>query len=362
MNSIHRSINQSRLMALVAAASIGIFACSKSDAPASGGAEGGAANGEASTSAASAGNVPTQPPNADPCMWMSQAEAEAVLGKLDRAPARNHGDEAIKPDPNGKMCAYVVQALKPTSIPSGVYVEVASHDGTQLTAGVMAGLRAVTDWFPEGYAAKDTGTAGPWDQAAGFGKRLFTARQGDAAVLLTGIGYGIPKEQLGAIAAKVLAKIPDMPTAAPPPRSDGDNENPPGDPCSFVTVADAEKVLGKLAVAPYRSRSTTSMAWDNGGSCSYRTPKHRVLVLTPTWEGGKNELKMAAITSQQTSKILGGSAEGDTLEGPWDQVAGGPSGEVYFLKGDKLIAIQYNTSSTGIAGAVALARIALGKF
>ncbi len=104
------------------------------------------------------------------------------------------------------------------------------------------------------------------------------------------------------------------------------------------------------------------MAWDNGGSCSYRSPKHRVLVLTPTWEGGKNELKMAAITSQQTSKILGGSAAGDTLEGPWDQVAGGPSGEVYFLKGDKLIAIQYNTSSTDIAGAVALARIALGKF
>jgi len=293
---------------------------------------------------------------------MSQAEAEAIVGKLDRAPARNHGDEAIKPDANGKVCAYVVQALKPTSIPSGVYVEVATHDGTQLTTGVMAGLRAVTDWFPEGYAAKDTGIAGPWDQAAGFGKRLFTARQGDAAVLLTGIGYGIPKEQLGAIAAKVLAKIPDMPTAAPPPRSDGDNENPPGDPCSFVTAANAEAVLGKLAVAPYRSRTSTSMAWENGGSCSYRTQKHRVLVFTPTWEGGKNELKMAAITSQQTSKVFGGSAEADTLEGPWDQVAGGPSGEVYFLKGDKLIAIQYNTSSTDIAGAVALARIALGKF
>lgn len=349
-------------MVLVAAASIGVSSCSKSDAPANGAVENNAAGTDASSSVASSSTVQTQPPNADPCKWMSQAEAEAIVGKLDRAPARNHGDEALKPDPSGKVCAYVVQALKPTTIPSGVYVEVATHDGTQLTTGVMVGLRAVTGWFPPGYAAKDTGIAGPWDQAAGFGKSLFSARQGDAAVLLTGIGYGIPKEQLGAIAAKVLAKIPDMPTAAPPPRSDGDNETPPGDPCSFVSAADAEKVLGRLAVAPYRSRTSTSMAWDNGGSCSYRTPKHRVLVLTPTWEGGKNELKMVAITSQQTSKILGGSAEGDTLEGPWDQVAGGPSGEVYFLKGDKLIAIQYNTSSTDIAGAVALAKVALGKF
>ena len=86
------------------------------------------------------------------------------------------------------------------------------------------------------------------------------------------------------------------------------------------------------------------------------------MVLSPTWEGGQTQLKMAAVTAQQTSKVLGGTAEADTLEGPWDQVAGGAGGEVYFLKGDALLSVQYNTSAAGIAGAVSLARIALGRF
>ena len=335
-----------------------LSACSKSDAPSSDG----ATVADANSNSATAGAVQTQPANADPCKWVSQAEVEAIIGKLDRAPARNHGDQELRPDPEGEVCAYVIGAKPPSTIPSGVYVQVATHEGSQLTTGMMIGLRAVGEWFPPGYTAQDTGVAGPWDQAGGFAKRLFAARQGDAGVLLTGIGYGVPKEQLGALAAKVLASIPDIPTAAPPPVSDGDREAPPGDPCSFVTAAEAEKVLGKLIVAPYRSRTSTSMASANGGSCSYRTPKHRVLVLSPTWQGGQNQLKMVAITSQQTAKILGGTAEADTLEGPWDQVAGGPGGDVYFLKGDKLIAMQYNTSSTDIAGAVTLARIALGRF
>ncbi|MEO5590773.1 MAG: hypothetical protein ABIS03_14425 [Gemmatimonadaceae bacterium] len=335
------------------------IACSKGDDASPGGVN--PANGGNST-AASAGSVETQPWDADPCKWVSQAEVETVLGKLDRPAFRNHDEQSIRPEADGKVCAYVVSTTPPSSIPSGVYLEVATHDGMGLSTGTMIGLRAVGEWLPPGYAPKDTGVAGPWDQAAGFGKRLFTARQGDAAVMLTGIGYGVPKEQLGALAARTLAKIPDLPTLAPPPQSDGDMDEPPGDPCSFVTAAEAEKVLGKLAVAPYRSRTSTSMASANGGSCSYRTPKHRVLVLTPTWEGGQMQVKMAGIVSQQTSKILGGSAEADTLEGPWDQVAGGPSGEAYFLKGDQLIAMQYNTSSTDIAGAVALARIALARF
>lgn len=347
-----------RVLVIVVIAA-GIAACGKggdvSDAP-------GASAVAGDAEAGSAVPVQTQPPNADPCKWMTQAEVEAIVGKLERPPFRNDGAEAVEPAPDGETCAYVVAPPQPTTIPSGVYVEVATHDGTQFSAGVMVGLGAVSQWLPPGYSARDTGVAGPWDHAAGFGKRLFTARQGDAAVMLTGIGYGIPKEQLGTLAAKIIAKIPDIPTAAPPPVSDGDREEPLRDPCSLVTAEEAEQVLGKLAVAPYQSRTGTSMASANGGSCSYRTPKHRVMVLSPTWEGGQTQLKMAAVTAQQTSKVLGGTAEADTLEGPWDQVAGGASGEVYFLKGDALLSVQYNTSAAGIAGAVSLARLALGRF
>ena len=74
------------------------------------------------------------------------------------------------------------------------------------------------------------------------------------------------------------------------------------------------------------------------------------------------QLKLAAFTAQQTAKILGGTAAADTLEGPWDQVAGGPSGEMYFLKGDQLLSVAYVASSTDVAGVVTLARLALGRF
>ena len=303
----------------------------------------------------------TQPADANPCAWITQAEVEAVTGALDRPPFRNHGDEAIKPDPQGTTCAYVVPSANKSTIPSGFYLEVATHDGTQFLAGVQAGLRAIEGWLPPGHNAGDTGVAGPWDEAAGSGKRLFTARQGDAGVMLTGLGWGLPKEQLGTLAERVLAKIPDIPTAAPEKRGDAEEESPQN-PCSLITQTEAEKVLGKLSVAPYRSRTSTSMYEVDGGSCSYRTPKHRVLVLSPTWTGGQMQLKLAAFSAQQTAKVLGGSAEADTLEGPWDQVAGGASGEIYFLKGDALLTVQYKSSSTDVGGAVAIARQALGRF
>lgn len=356
MNRNHRGLSRLRFIVLFAV--IGA-ACSKGDVPPAGA----AAGSDAGATVAEASSVETQPSDVDPCTWMNQQEVEGIIGKLERAPFRNDDDQSVDPQPDGEVCAYVVVPTRPGAIPGGVFVEVATHDGAQLTAGVMAALRSVADWLPAGYNPGDTGVAGPWDHAAGSGKRLFAARQGDAAVVITGIGYGVPKEQLGAIAAKVLAKIPDLPTAAPPIRAGVDpEEEPVRDPCSLVTAQEAEKVVGKLAVAPYRSRTTTSMASAKGGSCSYRTPKHRVLILTPSWEGGQMQLKIAAITAQQTAKILGGTSAADTLEGEWDQVAGGPSGEMYFLKGDALLEVRYDTSSTDIAGAVTLARIALGRF
>ena len=280
---------------------------------------------------------------------MTQAEVEAVIGPLVRAPFRNHGSEAVKPEADGETCAYVNRSdtTRLGTIPSGVYVEVATHYGTQLTAGYMGVLRS--DSFDvAGRSARDTAISGPWDQAGAFSKMLFAARQADAAAVLTGIFRSLPKQQLRTLAGQILAKIPELPTAAPPIKKGWEEEEQPErDPCSLVTATQAEAVLGRLTAPPYTSRTSTSMASAKGGSCSYRTAKHHVLVLTPTWEGGKDEIEMAGSTAQRTAWILGGTSETDTLDGPWDQVAGGPSGEAYFLKGDALVSIQYLTSSTG---------------
>jgi hypothetical protein len=56
------------------------------------------------------------------------------------------------------------------------------------------------------------------------------------------------------------------------------------------------------------------------------------------------------------------AAAADTVEGPWEEAAAnGMTGQLYFLKGDRMLEIGYLTSSTDRAGAVRLARTAVEK-
>jgi hypothetical protein len=357
------TLRASRHFVIFTLLAAGVAACGKRDSRQQAGAPAG--NTGDAVAGKSGAAVQTQPADRDPCSWMTQTEVEAVIGPLVRAPFRNRSSEEMKPAADGETCAYVVSVdtgrYTGTNMESGVWVEVATHDGTQLTAGLMGVLRS-RELDVAGRSLGDSAVVGPWDQAAGLGGAVLAARQGDAAIVLTSFGKNRPKEQLGTLAVQILARIPELPTAAPPVKEGREEEEEPErDPCSLVTAAQAEAVLGKLTAPPYSSRTSTSMASADGGSCSYRTAKHHVLVLTPTWEGGKLELQLAGSATQGASRFLGGSAEVDTLDGPWDQVAGGPLGDAYFLKGDALVSIQYITSSTDIAGAVSLARIALAK-
>jgi hypothetical protein len=56
------------------------------------------------------------------------------------------------------------------------------------------------------------------------------------------------------------------------------------------------------------------------------------------------------------------AAAADTLEGPWEEAAAnGSTGDLYFLKADRMLEITFVTSSTDRAGAVRLARVAMEK-
>ncbi|HUF35335.1 MAG TPA: hypothetical protein VMN37_05250 [Gemmatimonadales bacterium] len=56
------------------------------------------------------------------------------------------------------------------------------------------------------------------------------------------------------------------------------------------------------------------------------------------------------------------AAAPDTLEGAWEEAAAnGTTGQLYFLKGDRMLEVGYVTSSTDRAGAVRLARSAVEK-
>ncbi|MDQ2768500.1 MAG: hypothetical protein M3Y30_15265, partial [Gemmatimonadota bacterium] len=59
---------------------------------------------------------------------------------------------------------------------------------------------------------------------------------------------------------------------------------------------------------------------------------------------------------------VGGTQAPDTLEGNWDALSVGADGALHALKGDKMLSMQYKTSSTDFDGAVKLARAALARF
>ena len=162
-----------------------------------------------------------------------------------------------------------------------------------------------------------------------------------------------------ALAAAIMDKVADLPFAEDPKDLAAPHSDP--DPCSLITRAEAETVLGPLTMAPFRSREGTALAHANGSSCSYFTGKHRVLVVTPTYSGGAMQFKMMAGVGNFVSSVLGGAKAPDTLDGKWDQITTSATNTLVFLKGDQTVDFQFKSSSTDYNGAVKLAQVAAAR-
>jgi hypothetical protein len=135
---------------------------------------------------------------------------------------------------------------------------------------------------------------------------------------------------------------------------------PDKDPCNLLTRAEAETVLGPLAMDPYRSSSNwPPLAHGQGYACSYYTAGHHVLTVAPTWQGGAESFKI--------EKGIGGLVglvapqESVVMKGPWDKTQIGGSGALVFLKGDQLLEVHYRTSRATRGDAIKLAAIAMPK-
>ena len=169
----------------------------------------------------------------------------------------------------------------------------------------------------------------------------------------------VSRERSVALANRIRGKIADLPF---PSERSALPESP--DPCVLLTAQEAERVLGKLVVPPYRSDDGKPLAVENGNSCSYLTAGHHALVLHPTWEYGGSAyeaMKIGGIVEKIAPTLHVDAA--DTLDdGPWEEAgASSLTGELYFLNGDRFLEVGYLTSTTDMNGAVGLARIALGR-
>lgn len=357
---------------------------------------------DARDGAAAAGPARTASRPADGCGWISAADIEALIGPL-----------AGPPTPEGDACRYplaldsqtvrkmarlreVARRFVGSGAPAPGHDEAAVVVQVDLTGGIaeqraeegmaeqfaaVVGPNARADESPPPSAepSRETG----WDYVSSPpGAEGFVGRVGHITVTVSqqtslgqpGSGVDIPREKWRAVAARVRDRIPDLPFAVPPDpdlealfREEGSpQETAPShpDPCSLLTRAEAEAVLGTLVVAPYRSQGALSVGRD-GPSCAYFTAGHHALVVTPQWSGGSVRFSMArgvaGVAGQGVARYGRDAEVADTLEGPWDQAVQETDGTLAFLEGDRMLEIDYLTSSTDASGAVRLARLAFAR-
>jgi hypothetical protein len=304
--------------------------------------------------------VATQPVDSDPCAWLPVAEVERLLGPLGAKPTRvRNAEQFDEVDPQGSACSYQLRGHSEDS-PAFIAIGVVLDGVSALEAGLGSTFTATGLAALGGADQRDTAmsTTGRWDWKSDLPSgALWAARQGHLAVMATVRARSLPNESVDSLAAAIIDRIPDLPFGE---RSAVAGPSSP-DPCALLTQAEAEAVLGKLVVAPYRSRESTTIANANGTSCSFYTPNHHVLVVTPTREDGRMVFKMMSSMAQEITESLGVSAAGDTLNGAWDETARSIDGTLYFLKGDRMLEMKYRTANTDLAGALRLAAAALPR-
>ena len=325
------------------------------------------------------------PAPANACDWIPVAEVEAALGPLAEPPAGTAiaCRYALPMDAEtAKRRAKMRAAAGPTSnveldsvalvvtvdLMGDVSIERMSQmaGDPSLPAYVQPTLDAAGVRV-EGVNPADRPKPPPgWDMGNVLtGNEDFTGRVGFLKVMVqeNSADHVVPSAKKEALAARIRDRIADLPFAYPYAVPDETTLPPGADPCSLLEPNEAEPVLGKLVVPPYRSFEGSPYADPNGSSCAYYTAGHHVLILKPYWTQGKE--RVAAVRADDAllyaiAKDPDGQMA-DTLDGPWEDVTTGLNGRIGFLKGDRFLQVAYLTSSTDAAGAIRLARIAIDR-
>jgi len=326
----------------------------------------------------------------DPCDWIPVSEVEALIGKLAEPPKRADGCRytMVLPDAVSAKRREMIsqqeklnQALKaqfkdweppkyggslgqyehdPKSYALTLNVDVKGDMAGE--AGMAAAGKVMESWVPELQGEDVASTEEPaapagWDMLhpAPYG---FAGRIGHINISVQGEAPDVPAELAEALAARVRDRLPDLPFPAVNPYQIIDIEEK--HPCSLLTREEAEAVLGPLVVEPYRSSSEwPPLAHAKGYACAYFTAGHHVFVVAPTWTGGEESFALEKGIGGLVGAVL--PKENVVFKGPWDKAQAGMTGELQFLKGDRLLTIHYATSSTDRRGAVKLAAQAMQR-
>jgi hypothetical protein len=150
------------------------------------------------------------------------------------------------------------------------------------------------------------------------------------------------------------------------------SQRDPKDPCSLLQPADVEAITGPLAGPPYRTREgLEQVAPTNGGdTCVYEMPDFRTLLVTVTWNDGPLMMKALSIGGAAAARVANAPEApqsaaksllpgGLQIDGEWDETRGSGCCEIYALRGDRVIHIDYRGWRADTERAVAILNKAL---
>jgi hypothetical protein len=133
-----------------------------------------------------------------------------------------------------------------------------------------------------------------------------------------------------------------------------------GDPCTLVSRAEAEQLLGALRHDPYRVDGSGDPA-PGGSACRYEAETGRHLVVDVTFEGAAIGMRAIGLGVQIASPVFGtDSAQLASLQGRWDEFHVLP-GHLMARQGDAMVDVGYAGSRAGLGGAARVADVALGR-
>jgi hypothetical protein len=296
----------------------------------------------------------------NPCAWVPKEKVAEVIGPLAGEPELGRSAESPRPDNEGNACVYPFTGRNGQASRLAIEVDPSGSAEFEQAMGMMGAMfaRELNDGKPVKSEAPEKRTDG-WDAVNAL-PTMSVWRVGHIAVQVGGDTFFMPREKVGQIAALVRDLVKDVPFAAP--GADPNAAGPAPDPCTLLSRAEVETVIGPLTVEPFRSAENSALADGTGPTCAYYTAGHRVLLVTPTWDGAQQTFDMVGGVSGVIRKQVGGADNAETLDGPWDQSSTSAArGTAYFLKGDKMIEIEFRTSTTDLQGAAKLARLAITR-
>jgi hypothetical protein len=243
----------------------------------------------------------------DPCSLLDPKEVEAVFGgPLGTAPYRGAIDNPVA---DGSDCVYRSANFQAITLSVDFDGGQQAYHVSDFVGNLVKGASVVNDKTKKAMVSEDgSEIAGEWDEAklTPFTCCVFNALRADQMISIDFTGSSATLKQAAELvdaAFKRMAKPLSLDGGANVAAAKAFLKTRPGrrDPCSVLSQAEAESILGKL-IAPPAAK---------GDTCSYERPPQgirQVYELGYKWRGGNYDFR----TDLQAAK-MGGAALG-TME------------------------------------------------